>query len=81
MPPTSTNIFQEGAHIVSFKVVSQGKFDEEGLYKYMVEEPAKYGFKISNNSKVPLYAALFYFDASDLSVGTCLSVIMFVVHY
>ncbi|THU80313.1 hypothetical protein K435DRAFT_972820 [Dendrothele bispora CBS 962.96] len=33
-----------------------------------VDEPVKYGFRINNNSKVPLYAALFYFDMSDLSV-------------
>ncbi|THU79034.1 hypothetical protein K435DRAFT_973293 [Dendrothele bispora CBS 962.96] len=33
-----------------------------------VEEPAKYGFRINNPSDIPLYAALFYFDVSDLSV-------------
>ncbi|KAJ7190615.1 hypothetical protein GGX14DRAFT_381985 [Mycena pura] len=33
-----------------------------------VEEDAKYGFRLSNTSAVPLYAAAFYFDASDLSV-------------
>jgi 5-oxoprolinase (ATP-hydrolysing) len=42
MPPTSTTIFEEGAHIVSFKIVREGIFDREGLVKYMVEDPAKY---------------------------------------
>ena len=42
MPPTSTTIFEEGAHIVSFKIVREGYFDHDGLVKYMVEEPAKY---------------------------------------
>lgn len=42
MPPTSTNIFEEGAHIVSFKIVRDGMFDRDGLVKYMLEEPAKY---------------------------------------
>lgn len=42
MPPTSTNIFEEGAHIVSFKIVREGVFDKEGLYDYMVTQPAQY---------------------------------------
>ena len=42
MPPTSTNIFEEGAHIVSFKIVSEGVFDRLGLVHYMVDEPARY---------------------------------------
>ena len=42
MPPTSTTIFEEGAHIRSFKIVREGVFDSEGLYKHMVDEPAKY---------------------------------------
>ena len=42
MPPTSTNIFEEGAHIVSFKIVREGVFDKEGLYDYMVTKPAQY---------------------------------------
>jgi len=42
MPPTSTNIFEEGAHIVSFKVVREGVFDKEGLYNHMVNQPAQY---------------------------------------
>jgi 5-oxoprolinase (ATP-hydrolysing) len=42
MPPTSVNIFEEGAEIVSFKIVNGGVFDKEGLYDYMVNKPAKY---------------------------------------
>ena len=42
MPPTSVNIFEEGAEIVSFKLVKEGVFDSKGLYEYMVDKPAKY---------------------------------------
>ncbi|KII85442.1 hypothetical protein PLICRDRAFT_44744 [Plicaturopsis crispa FD-325 SS-3] len=42
MPPTSVNIFEEGAEIVSFKIVDGGVFDEKGLLEYMVEKPAQY---------------------------------------
>jgi 5-oxoprolinase (ATP-hydrolysing) len=42
MPPTSTTIFQEGADILSFKIVSGGVFDKEGLKKIMVEKPSQY---------------------------------------
>ena len=34
-----------------------------------VDEDLEYGFKITNTSTIPLYAALFYFDVSDLSIG------------
>ncbi len=34
-----------------------------------MEEGTPFGFKIINNWKVPLYAAMFYFDMSDLSIG------------
>ncbi len=37
------------------------------------EKDAKYGFKITNTHpgiKAPLYVSMFYFDASDLSIGT-----------
>ncbi|KAF8737350.1 hypothetical protein AX14_013030 [Amanita brunnescens Koide BX004] len=42
MPPTSVNIFQEGAEIVSFKIVDGGIFDRKGLLEYMVEKPSQY---------------------------------------
>ncbi len=34
-----------------------------------VDEDAIYGFRITNASDLSLYAAFFYFDASDLSIG------------
>ena len=42
MPPTSTTIFEEGAHITSFKIVKEGVFDQDGLYDYMITKPAQY---------------------------------------
>ncbi|WVW78058.1 hypothetical protein I302_100009 [Kwoniella bestiolae CBS 10118] len=42
MPATSTCLKEEGAEIVSFKLVSEGKFDAKGLYQVLVEEPARY---------------------------------------
>ncbi|RFU29743.1 hypothetical protein B7463_g6603, partial [Scytalidium lignicola] len=38
----ATEIWQEGASIISFKLVSNGVMDEEGIIKILVEEPAKY---------------------------------------
>lgn len=42
MPPTSKTLFEEGARIKSFKIVSEGKFDRKGLERHMLEEPAQY---------------------------------------
>ena len=42
MPPQSKTIFDEGASIVSFKVVTEGTFDEAGLIRLLVDEPAKH---------------------------------------
>ncbi|KAJ7883416.1 Hydantoinase B/oxoprolinase [Mycena olivaceomarginata] len=42
MPPTSVNIFEEGAEIVSFKIVDGGIFDRKGLIEYMVDKPSQY---------------------------------------
>ena len=42
MPPTSTELWQEGAAIESFKIVNQGVFDEEGLIRLLYEVPAQY---------------------------------------
>ena len=42
MPPTSVNIFEEGAEIITFKIVNGGVFDRDGLHEHMVEKPAKY---------------------------------------
>lgn len=42
MPPTSVNIFEEGAEIVSFKIVDDGVFNRDGMLDYLVEKPSKY---------------------------------------
>ncbi len=42
MPPTSTSIFDEGAQIVSFKIVDDGVYKREQLVEYMCNQPAKY---------------------------------------
>jgi 5-oxoprolinase (ATP-hydrolysing) len=42
MPPQSRSIFDEGASIVTFKVVSEERFDEAGLKRLLVDEPAKH---------------------------------------
>lgn len=42
MPPTSVNIFEEGAEIFSFKIVNGGMFDRKGLVEHMVEKPSRY---------------------------------------
>lgn len=42
MPPTSTTIFEEGANVESFKIVSDGIFNKKRLDEYMIEIPASY---------------------------------------
>ncbi|KAF7547915.1 hypothetical protein G7046_g8858 [Stylonectria norvegica] len=42
MPPNSTELWQEGAAVESFKMVNQGVFDEEGLTKILFDDPARY---------------------------------------
>jgi hypothetical protein len=42
MPPTSVNIFEEGANVHSFKIVNNGVFDKKGLLQHMVDRPASY---------------------------------------
>jgi 5-oxoprolinase (ATP-hydrolysing) len=39
MPSYSTSLAQEGAEII--KLVDAGKYDRDGLYKLLVEDPAK----------------------------------------
>ena len=38
----STTIFEEGANVLSFKIVNDGVFDKRGLEEHMVERPARY---------------------------------------
>lgn len=42
MPPTSKDIYEEGAQIKSFKIVKKGEYDRKGLLFHLCEEPAKY---------------------------------------
>ncbi|CAG7562687.1 unnamed protein product [Fusarium equiseti] len=42
MPPNSTELWQEGAAIESFKMIDQGVFDEAGLIKHLYDEPASF---------------------------------------
>ncbi|KAK0236133.1 Hydantoinase B/oxoprolinase-domain-containing protein [Armillaria nabsnona] len=42
MPPFSKTIWQEGAQILSFKLVKQGVFDEEGVVDIMYNQPSKF---------------------------------------
>ncbi|KIY00156.1 uncharacterized protein Z520_03841 [Fonsecaea multimorphosa CBS 102226] len=42
MPPNSTELWQEGAAIESFKMVNQGAFDEVGLIHHLVDVPSRY---------------------------------------
>lgn len=38
MPPHSENLDQEGARIVAFKLVRDGKFQEEGITDILVNQ-------------------------------------------
>lgn len=42
MPPTSVSLAEEGAEIMSFKIVDDGVFDRKGLLEYMVDKPARH---------------------------------------
>jgi 5-oxoprolinase (ATP-hydrolysing) len=42
MPPSSKNLWEEGALFESFLLVRDGKFAEDELQRILCEEPAKY---------------------------------------
>ena len=42
MPPTSKELYQEGAAIKGMKLVAEGTFDEDAVTKVLLEEPAQY---------------------------------------
>ncbi|CAH0057999.1 unnamed protein product [Clonostachys solani] len=48
--PRATMLEEEGAVIESFKVVSEGKFDEDGVKKIFVDGPAQYAGCTGSNS-------------------------------
>jgi hypothetical protein len=77
-----------------FKLVPSGEFTDNfdeilvpgqenlhigGTIIIDVNDKADYGYKITNTSAVPLYAALFCFDVSELQIGNC-SVILHLGH-
>lgn len=41
MPPSSTELWEEGAVFSSFRLVHQGTLDEKGLRKTLLDDPAK----------------------------------------
>ncbi|SCV57831.1 related to P. aeruginosa hyuA and hyuB [Fusarium fujikuroi] len=42
MPPNSTELWQEGVAVETFKLVKEGVFDEEGLQEILVDIPGSY---------------------------------------
>jgi 5-oxoprolinase (ATP-hydrolysing) len=42
MPPNSKELYQEGAAIKTFKLVQKGRFDEDGITKILLKDPAQY---------------------------------------
>ncbi|ODV83857.1 hypothetical protein CANARDRAFT_29589 [[Candida] arabinofermentans NRRL YB-2248] len=42
VPPNAKFLTEEGAIIHTWKIISEGKFDYDGVNKYFVEEPAQY---------------------------------------
>jgi 5-oxoprolinase (ATP-hydrolysing) len=46
----ATEIWQEGAAVLSFKLISDGHFDEVGITNILVEDPAKYPHCVGSNS-------------------------------
>jgi 5-oxoprolinase (ATP-hydrolysing) len=42
MPPHSTELWQEGVAVETFKIVKEGRFDEEGLREILVDIPGSY---------------------------------------
>lgn len=42
MHPAAKELWEEGAAIMSFKLITDGQFDEEGITKIFIDEPAQY---------------------------------------
>ncbi|KAJ1989830.1 hypothetical protein EDC05_004450 [Coemansia umbellata] len=42
MPPTSRELFQEGASTMGIKIVKRGNFQEDAIRRVLLEEPAKH---------------------------------------
>ncbi|KAL2845258.1 Hydantoinase B/oxoprolinase-domain-containing protein [Aspergillus pseudoustus] len=62
MPSNSKLLYEEGAMTMGFKVVSEGRFDEEQVRKFLYDEPASYahcsGTRTYNDNVSDLKAAI-----------------------
>ncbi|RFU29724.1 hypothetical protein B7463_g6599, partial [Scytalidium lignicola] len=62
MPSDSRMLYEEGAMTMSFKLVSEGHFDEERVRKFLYDEPASYpgcsGTRTYNDNVSDLKAAI-----------------------
>ncbi|KAF4125410.1 5-oxoprolinase (ATP-hydrolysing), partial [Geosmithia morbida] len=62
MPPNSTELWQEGVAVETFKLVKEGVFDEAGLHEILVDIPASYpgcsGTRTLNDNVADLKAAI-----------------------
>ncbi|KAK5064779.1 hypothetical protein LTR84_000613 [Exophiala bonariae] len=62
MPPNSTELWQEGVAVESFKMVKEGVLDEQGLTRILFDEPAQYpgcsGSRNLNDNITDLKAAV-----------------------
>lgn len=62
MPPNSTELWQEGAAVESFKMVKEGVFDEAGLIHHLYDVPSSYpgcsGTRTLNDNLADLKAAV-----------------------
>ncbi|KAL3462378.1 Hydantoinase B/oxoprolinase-domain-containing protein [Aspergillus heterothallicus] len=62
MPSNSKLLYEEGAMTMGFKVVSEGRFDEEKVRKFLYDEPASYakcsGTRTYNDNVSDLKAAI-----------------------
>lgn len=57
---------------------TDNNLNKGGIIEIPVGRQATYGFLIKNMSPVALYAALFYFDASDFSIRKHTSIVLFI---
>jgi 5-oxoprolinase (ATP-hydrolysing) len=76
MPPTSVSIFEEGAEIVSFKIVKDGVFDRDGLVEYLIDKPSQYpgssgcrNIKDVESDLKAVSCPLLYFDPAHFHVS------------
>jgi len=61
--------FDDSFEAVLMPDTESGDLNTGGVITIYVDDEADYGFSITNTSAVPLFASLFYFDMSDLSIS------------